>query len=156
MGSRTAVVTKQNWQVAFVAACLVLLSVSAAGCVVGSDDDSLVLAIDPEWDLSPGSTPLCRLAGVDSMSWELRDSRGNSIRKVERDKCLALDFVGLVPGRYELEITGYDRDEVPRWKGTCDDLDLGRFDVIYVCPVDQVEVDDSGEDEDDAGVADGG
>lgn len=153
----TAVVTKRRQsEVALGAACLILVSVTASGCVLGNDNERPVLAVDPLWDLSPGPRFVggtCDEAGVDTMSWEIQDSRGRTLEKSEKpERCLALDFLNLKPGTYTLVITGYDRDEKERWTATCEDLTLGRFDMLYPCEVDQIdEQDESGGDDEDAG-----
>jgi hypothetical protein len=146
----------------FGAACLILVSVAAGGCVLGNDNDRPVLAIDPLWDLTPGdrfSGDTCRGAGVVYMTWEIQDDRGHTLKKSrDLEPCKPLDFIGLVPGTYRLEIAGYDRDESKLWETTCSRLTLGRFDVLYPCEVDQLssaEEPDSGT-SDDAGEPDAG
>jgi hypothetical protein len=55
-------------------------------------------------------------------------------------------------------LEGYDEHKVKRWENTCTDLELGRFDVLYQCEVEQLpddETDPGGEDMD-AGVPDAG
>jgi hypothetical protein len=146
----------------FGAACLILVSVTAGGCVLGNDNDRPVLAVDPLWDLTPGdrfSGDTCRGAGVVYMTWEIQDDRGHTLKKSrDLEDCEPLDFIGLVPGTYQLEIAGYDRDERKLWETTCSRLTLGRFDVLYPCEVDQLssgEAPDSGTSED-AGEPDAG
>lgn len=144
------------------AACLILVSVIAGGCVLGNDNDRPVLAVDPLWDLTPGdrfSGDTCRGAGVVFMTWEIQDARGRKL-KASRDleDCKPLDFIGLVPGTYRLAIAGYDRNADKQWETTCSGLTLGRFDVLYPCEVDSLsdkESPDAGEPED-AGEPDGG
>ena len=164
MSSRTAVVgTWSRSRVALGAACSILLSVTAGGCVLGNDNDRPVLAVDPLWDASPSgrfSGQACSPAGVHFMSWAIQDSRGRTISESDSDEhesCKPLDFLGLTPGTYRLRLSGYDRDDVERWSTTCTGLVLGRFDVLYKCEVDQVEPDDEETpNEEDAGVADAG
>lgn len=153
-GRATAPAAKWNHVgLALGAACLILVSVTAGGCVLGNDNDRPVLAIDPLWDLTPGdrfSGDTCRGAGVVYMTWEIRDRRGKRITASEGgdlEDCKPLDFIGLVPGTYRLQIAGYDRYEEKRWETTCPPMELGRFDVLYPCEVDQL----SGEDREDAG-----
>jgi hypothetical protein len=126
----------------FGAACLILVSVAAGGCVLGNDNDRPVLAVDPLWDLTPGdrfSGDTCRGAGVVYMTWEIQDDHGDSLKKSrDLEACKPLDFIGLVPGTYRLAIAGYDRDERKLWETTCSRLTLGRFDVLYPCEVDQL------------------
>jgi hypothetical protein len=147
---------------AFSAACLILLSVTAGGCVLGNDNDRPVLAVDPLWDLTPGdrfSGDTCRGAGVVYMTWEIQDARGRKLKASEDlEDCKPLDFIGLVPGTYRLEIAGYDRGEEKLWETTCSGLELGRFDVLYPCEVDSLsdkESPDAGEPAD-AGEPDAG
>lgn len=147
---------------AFGAACLILVSVTAGACVLGNDNDRPVLAVDPLWDLTPGdrfSGDTCRGAGVVYMTWEIQDARGKRLKASEDlEDCKPLDFIGLVPGTYRLEIAGYDRDEEKQWETTCSGLKLGRFDVLYPCEVDSLsdrESPDAGEPAD-AGEPDAG
>jgi hypothetical protein len=149
-----APVTKRNhWGLALGAACLILVSVTAGGCVLGNDNDRPVLAIDPLWDLTPGdrfSGQTCQGADVVYMTWEIQDSRGKKIKASkdgELEDCKPLDFIGLVPGTYRLQIAGYDRYEDKLWETTCPAMELGRFDVLYFCEVDQL----AGKDDRDAG-----
>jgi len=163
MSSRTAVVTtgRIGMRAALGAACLILVSVTASSCVLGNDNDRPVLAVDPLWDVSPTdafSGEGCGAAGVRFMTWAIQDSRGRTIKEADGlEDCKPLDFLGLTPGEYQLVLSGYDREEVERWSTTCTELVLGRFDVLYECPVDLVEPDE-GEpnDDEDAGVADAG
>jgi hypothetical protein len=124
------------------AACLLLVSVTAGGCVLGNDNDRPVLAVDPLWDVTPGdrfSGDSCRGAGVTFMTWEIQDDDGHTLKKSrDLEDCRPLDFIGLVPGTYRLVIAGYDHDEVKLWETTCSGLALGRFDVLYPCEVDQL------------------
>jgi hypothetical protein len=138
-------------ELAFGAACLILMSVTAGGCVLGNDNDRPVLAVDPLWDLTPGDRfagDTCRGAGVVYMTWEIRDARGKKLKSTSKlEDCMPLDFIGLVPGTYRLSIAGYDRYAEKRWEATCPPLTLGRFDVLYPCEVDEV----SGKESPDAG-----
>lgn len=157
MGSSSAVVTKRRQsELALGAACLILVSVTASGCVLGNDNDRPVLAVDPLWDLSPGSRFVpgsCEDAGVIEMTWEIQDSKGRTLEQSDMlEKCQPLDFLDLKPGSYILVISGYDSDQVERWTATCKDLDLGRFDVLYKCDVEE----DEGETEPDEDVEDAG
>ena len=161
MSNRTLEVTERiGSRLAIAAACTLLGSLSAGGCVLGNDNDRPVLAVDPIWDLTPTdrfSGGGCGAAGVVSMTWAIEDSRGRTIKEAEKlDECQPLDFLGLVPGRYRLQLRGYDRDDVERWSSTCTDLVLGRFDVLYRCEVDQVEPDEGAPSEEDAGMSDAG
>ena len=159
MRNRTAVVSERiGSRVAVGAACLILASVTAGGCVLGNDNDRPVLAVDPQWDVSPTdafSGESCREAGVRFMTWAIQDSSGDTIRQSDGlEPCLPMDFFGLVPGRYRLRLSGYDRDEIERWSSTCTGLLLGRFDVLYNCDVDQIDPDEEPPTEEDAGVTD--
>ncbi len=143
------------------AACLILVSATAGGCVLGNDNDRPVLAIDPLWDVTPGdrfSGDTCRGAEVVYMTWEIRDSRGKTLKASEDlEDCKPLDFIGLVPGTYRLAIAGYDREEEKLWETTCPPMHLGRFDVLYPCEVDQLPGDENPDtDQPDAGEPDAG
>jgi hypothetical protein len=155
MSSRTCRSTKRSHaQVALSAACLILVSVTAGGCVLGNDNDRPVLAVDPLWDVTPGdpfSGDECRIAGVRFMTWEIQDDDGHTLKKSPKiEDCKPLDFIGLFPGTYRLVIAGYDRNVEKLWETTCSGLTLGRFDVLYPCEVDQLS---GSEDAEDAGVA---
>jgi hypothetical protein len=144
MSSRTCRSTKRNH--ALSAACLILVSVTAGGCVLGNDNDRPVLAVDPLWDVTPGghfSGDTCRGAGVVFMTWEIQDEDGHSLKKSrDLEPCKPLDFIGLTPGTYKLVIEGYDHAEQKLWETTCPGLALGRFDVLYPCEVDQLSGND--------------
>jgi hypothetical protein len=151
MSCRTCRTTKRNHaKVALGAACLILVSVTAGGCVLGNDNDRPVLAVDPLWDVTPGDRFLgepCEGANVAFMTWEIQDAHGKTLqRSRDLEKCLPLDFFGLVPGTYRLMISGYDRHEDKLWETTCSGLKLGRFDVLYPCEVDQLSGSEGGAD----------
>jgi hypothetical protein len=158
----TVVGQRSGSRVALVAACSILVSVTAGGCVLGNDNDGPVLAVDPLWDVSPTETfrgRTCGDAGVFSMTWAIQDSRGDTIKESEKiEDCEPLDFLGLLPGTYRLLLTGYDRNDTERWQSTCTGLELSRFDVLYTCEVDQVEPEDDepNDENEDAGVPDAG
>lgn len=159
MGSRTCSPRADGSRVWTVLSllCVVGTSVTASSCVLGNDNDRPVLAVDPLWDLTPGDRFVgdsCRNAGVVAMTWEIQDNRGKSLEKSDDlEPCKPLDFLGLTPGTYRLQLAGYDRDEEKLWESTCKGLELGRFDVLYTCDVDQIASGD--DDASDAGV-DGG
>ena len=150
MSSRTCRSTTWNVEAALRAACLILVSVTAGGCVLGNDNDRPVLAVDPLWDVAPGSLfsgDTCREAGVVFMTWNIKDDRGHSLKKSSKlENCQPLDFIGLVPGTYRLELAGFDREGVKRWETTCPPFELGRFDTLHECEVDQVSPDEAGPD----------
>jgi hypothetical protein len=147
MSSRTCRGAIWSVEAAFGAACLVLVSVTAGGCVLGNDNDRPVLAIDPLWDVAPGKLfagDSCDGAGVVFMTWEIKDDDGHSLKKSRMlEHCQPLDFIGLVPGTYRLELAGFDRDEQKRWETTCPPFELGRFDVLYPCEVDQLSAEEA-------------
>ena len=90
------------------------------------------------------------------MTFEIRDEHGKTLEKSdELEDCAPLDFVGLDRGTYSLLLQGYDEKETKLWEDTCTDLELGRFDVLYQCQVNQI-ADDSDGDDMDAGVPDAG
>jgi hypothetical protein len=143
MSSRTCRSTKRSHaQVALGAAWLILVGVTAGSCVLGNDNDRPVLAVDPLWDVTPGdrfSGDSCDGAGVQFMTWEIQDDDGKSLKKSrDLEDCKPLDFIGLVPGTYQLVIAGYDNRENKLWEATCSGLELGRFDVLYPCEVDEL------------------
>jgi hypothetical protein len=142
MSSRTCRSTLWNVEAALGAACLILVSVTAGGCVLGNDNDRPVLAVDPLWDVAPGklfSGDTCRDAGVRFMTWEIQDADGHTLKATRKlEDCQPLDFIGLVPGTYRLKLEGYDRNETKLWETTCPPFELGRFDVLYPCEVDQL------------------
>jgi hypothetical protein len=133
---------RNHAKLALGAACLILVSVTAGGCVLGNDNDRPVLAVDPLWDVAPGklfSGDDCRGAGVRFMTWEIQDDNGKTLEMSRRiEDCKPLDFIGLVPGVYHVLLAGYDRNEEKLWETTCPPFELGRFDVLYPCEVDQV------------------
>lgn len=141
MSSRTC---RSIWKLdaALGVACLCLVSVTAGGCVLGNDNDRPVLAVDPLWDLAPGSLFVgddCRGAGVVGMTWSIADSRGHELESSKRiENCQPLDFLGLVPGTYKVSLAGYDRNENKVWETDCPPYELGRFDVLETCEVDQI------------------
>lgn len=145
MGSRAALIT----------ACL-LVCVGAGSCVLGNDSERPVLSVDPIWDASSGDRFIgqtCEGAGVALMRWEIQDEKGKTLKEADDlEECKPLDFVGLDRGTYQVVLEGYDKEEVKRWENTCTDLELGRFDVLYGCMVDQLPEDET----EDAGVPDAG
>jgi len=149
MGSRFALVTVG----------LLLVGLGAGSCVLGHDSERPVLSVDPIWDAAESDRFLpetCKGAGVAWMTWDLQDEHGKSISKVEDlEKCLPLDFIDLDRGSYQLVLEGYDADEQKRWANTCIGLELGRFDVLYGCAVDQIPDDETDPDMD-AGTPDAG
>ncbi|HKU39211.1 MAG TPA: hypothetical protein VJR89_13715, partial [Polyangiales bacterium] len=115
MGSRTRV-SRRVWAVSG----LLLACAGASGCVLGGDSDRPVLAVDLYWDSDPSDhyrPDSCDDADVEYMSWEIKDKKGKSLAKSDPDleDCQQLDFVGLSPGNYQLEVHGYDRDKQERW-----------------------------------------
>lgn len=152
MGSRAWAVT-----------CLLLAGIGSSGCVLGGDTDRPVLGVDLLWDTAPGdafaAADGCEEAGVETISYELTDGKGRVRGKSDGlEKCAQLDFISLTPGKYSLDIHGYDSHQQERWGATCDELELTRFDALYNC---QVDLNDSGDDQgadagtaEDAGVAD--
>jgi hypothetical protein len=120
-------------------ACLVFVSLTAGGCVLGNDNDRPVLAVDPLWDVAPGEPFLgkdCDGADVSFMTWKIEDSGGRTLKSSTGfEGCQPFDFVGLTPGTYTLVISGYDTRQNKQWDATCPGLKLGRFDTLYPCEV---------------------
>jgi hypothetical protein len=149
MGSRIALVTVG----------LLLVCLGAGSCVLGHDSERPVLSVDPLWDAAESDRFLpetCKGAGVAWMTWEIQDEQGKGLEKSEDlEECKPLDFFGLQRGTYQLVLEGYDKDERKRWANTCTNLELGRFDVLYGCGVDQIP-DDVTDPDEDAGTPDAG
>ena len=124
-----------------VLAALVSLAFAGAGCLTVADDEGPILSVELYWDEEPergfvGGT--CETAGVDTMEWHLLDADGEEVEtnvSTARDsthRCYnAIDILGLPPGTYRLEITGYDEDNIERWTQTSGELKVLRFDVTY-------------------------
>lgn len=118
--------------------CLLLLSTS---CLTVADDEGPILSVELYWDEEPddgfvGGT--CDTAGVETMEWHLLDEHGDEVQtniSGSRDSlhpCYnAIDILGLDPGGYRLEISGYDEDDRLRWTETSGVLNVLRFDVSY-------------------------
>jgi hypothetical protein len=123
-----------------VAALLALLSLSSS-CLTVADDEGPILSVELYWDEEADSGfegGTCESAGVDEMEWTLLDENGDEVQTSlsgDRDSihpCYnAIDILGLDPGTYRLEITGYDENELPRWTETSGELQVLRFDVSY-------------------------
>lgn len=120
------------------------LALSLSGCILGSDSGEPVLAVDLYWDENPrpdrfaGGT--CGTAGVSWMEWRLVDANGDTVVKSGKggEECQdGFTFDGFRPGTYELEITGYDDQDVDLWSTLCTGLTLDRFDQLYACEIDQ-------------------
>jgi hypothetical protein len=124
-----------------VLAALVSLAFAGAGCLTVADDEGPILSVELYWDEEPdngfvGGT--CETAGVDTMEWHLLDESGDEVdtnltsaRDSVHDCYNAIDILGLAPGTYRLEVTGYDEDGVQRWTETSGELKVLRFDVMY-------------------------
>lgn len=124
-----------------VLAALVSFAFAGAGCLTVADDEGPILSVELYWDEMDdddfvGGT--CDTAGVTTMEWHLLDADGEEVEtnvSTARDsthRCYnAIDILGLSPGTYRLEITGYDENDVPRWTQTSGELKVLRFDVTY-------------------------
>jgi hypothetical protein len=123
------------------------LLLAAQGCVLGNDSDPPKLNVDLYWDRAPQSdrfsSGVCSSAGVVWMDWTLtRDGKEIASSDEGGVECEdAFAFVDLSPGVYDLEVVGYDGEEQARWNSNCEGLELGRFDVLYQCDIDQSESD---------------
>ncbi len=128
----------RKWQ-AFV--CGLGLSLAASGCVLGGGDNDPVLSVDLLWDLSESNTRFldgyCDEAEVVWMDWKLENEDGRVVKKSPKDERCAdgIDFHDLDPGRYTLEITGYDENDEIEWQTRCTHLDIERFSEFYACEI---------------------
>jgi len=112
-----------------------------SGCLTVADDEGPILSVELYWDEEPGSGfegGTCESADVEEMEWTLLDDNGDEVQTSlsgDRDSihhCYnAIDILGLDPGTYRLEITGYDSDGNARWSETSGELQVLRFDVSY-------------------------
>jgi len=120
---------------------LLLLTTS---CLTVADDEGPILSVELYWDEEPGTGfegGTCETAGVDAMEWSLLDANGDEVqtnagggRDAIHDCYNAIDILGLDPGTYRLEISGYQQvGNTPerRWNETSGELKVLRFDVSY-------------------------
>jgi hypothetical protein len=119
-----------------------------------------VLAVDVSWDRSASdrfSDGSCESAGVVWINWELRSADGELLERSDEggeDCPPGFDFFDLRPGDYRLDLEGYDSSDTKRWQDRCR-LNLGRFDKLYTCPVEQIAAESGdGSNDDDAGADD--
>jgi len=124
-----------------VIAGLIALAFASTGCLTVADDEGPILSVELYWDEEPegdfvGGT--CETAGVETMEWHLLDADGEEVQtnissaRGSAHGCYnAIDILGLAPGTYRLEISGYDSDDNLRWTETSGELKVLRFDVMY-------------------------
>ena len=124
-----------------VIAGLSALALAGTGCLTVADDEGPILSVELYWDEEPdngfvGGT--CETAGVEAMEWHLLDADGEEVQtnissaRGSAHPCYnAIDILGLDPGTYRLEISGYDEEDNLRWTETSGELKVLRFDVMY-------------------------
>lgn len=124
-----------------VAALLSLLLLTSS-CLTVADDEGPILSVELYWDELEGDGfegGTCQSAGVAKMEWTLLDEDGDEVQTSLSDRdtvhdCYdAIDILGLDPGTYRLEITGYDGRNPMRalWSETSGELNVLRFDTSY-------------------------
>ena len=122
---------------------LAFIAFASTGCVVGNDSDPPELNVDLYWDRTSQedrfSGGTCDSAGVVWMDWKIsRDDEEIASSEEGGVECNdGFRFPDLTSGIYTLTATGYDEDDQARWYAVCDGLELGRFDVLYACDIDQ-------------------
>lgn len=134
-----------------------LAALLLTGCFGSDNDERPVLGIDLEWDTRIDDD---RFSGgfcddpqpeVRWMEWslvaealsedELTDEEidslgpGGVVTGGSEDCAEGIDIFDMQPGRYRLEVDGYDEDDVKLWSSACDQIDVRRFDVLYVCDI---------------------
>ena len=122
-------------------AALIALLLLSSSCLTVADDEGPILSVELYWDEEPGGGfegGTCESADVEEMEWTLLDQNGDEVQTSlsgHRDSvhlCYnAIDILGLEPGTYRLEITGYDDAGNARWMETSGELQVLRFDVSY-------------------------
>lgn len=140
MTSRTSRMTR--WQMLCSVAALMLLG-GLSGCVFGEESDPPVLTVDLYWqyDLRTGHDWDCHTVPVAAAEWHLRNSEGDEVHKLDRDKNACddrINFFDLDIGKYELEVAGYNDAGDKAWEALCP-LELDRFDSLYQCTINQLE-----------------
>ena len=112
-----------------------------AGCFGNANDQRPVLGIDLYWDTKIDD-PDFRAGDcddpdpqVDWMQWALVDEEGVEVASGEGVCPIGIDINGMEPGLYTLEVDGYDDNDVKLWSSACDQIDVRRFDVFYVCDI---------------------
>lgn len=124
-----------------VTVALISLALAGTGCLTVADDEGPILSVELYWDEDPDNSfrgGTCETAGVDVMEWHLLDEDGEEVQtnissaRESTHPCYnAIDILGLNPGTYRLEISGYDSDDNLRWTETSGELKVLRFDVMY-------------------------
>ena len=103
-------------------------------------DERAALSIDLHWDEDEDpdafSSDSCESAGVTHFEWALLRAGSDEELVGHMDVCHeTLDFLGLPPAEYELEVLGFNDDDEPAWSALCNDLTFAGEDVSYECEI---------------------
>jgi len=115
------------------------LALAASGCLTVGDDSGPILHVELFWDERVDSESFrggtCHSADVYDMDWSLLDAQGREVAGDDEPCANAIEVFDMLPGEYELEIKGYDRDRNETWSVTCSGLLIARFDSDWACDI---------------------